>query len=183
MRFAGDGDVFHGSLVAERDATVHCGGMYRNMKIWVDADACPVAIREILFRAAERTGVKVTLVANQPVRVPTSPHVEFVRVSPGFDVADDEIVKKARGGDLVVTADIPLAAEVMENGVHVLSPRGELHSTETIRQRLNMRDFMDTMRASGIHTGGPPALSAKERRSFASHLDRMLTRNANCRRG
>ena len=152
--------------------------MYRNMNIWVDADACPVAIREILFRAAERTGVKVTLIANQPVRVPPSPHVEFVQVSPGFDVADNEIVKRARSGDLVVTSDIPLAAEVMENGVHALSPRGELHSADTIRQRLNMRDFMDTLRASGIHTGGPPALSKSDRQSFANHLDRLLARHA-----
>ena len=148
------------------------------MKIWVDADACPVAIREILFRAAERTGVKVTLVANQPVRVSASALVELVQVASGFDVADNEIVKRAGSGDLVVTADIPLAAEVMANGVHVLSPRGELHSTETIRQRLDMRDFMDTMRASGIRTGGPPALNGRERRSFANHLDGMLTRYA-----
>ena len=148
------------------------------MKIWVDADACPVVIRDILFRAAERTGVTMTLVANQPVRVPASPHIEFVQVSPGFDVADNEIVKRAVSGDLVVTADIPLAAEVMETGVHALSPRGELYSTDTIRQRLNMRDFMDTLRASGIHTGGPPALSRRERQSFANHLDRMLTRHA-----
>ena len=152
--------------------------MYRNMNIWVDADACPVAIREILFRAAERTGVKVTLIANQPIRVPASAHVEFVQVSRGFDVADNEIVNRARSGDLVVTADIPLAAEVMENGVHALSPRGELHSTDTIRQRLNMRDFMDTLRASGIHTGGPPALSKSDRQSFANHLDRVLARHA-----
>ena len=148
------------------------------MKIWVDADACPVAIKEILFRAAERTGVKVTLVANQPVRVPTSPHVELVQVSRGFDVADNEIAKRAGRGDLVITADIPLAADVMENGVHALSPRGELYSTETIRQRLTMRDFMDTLRAGGIDTGGPPALSKSDRQSFANHLDRMLTRYA-----
>ena len=148
------------------------------MKIRVDADAYPAAIREIPLRAAERTGVKVTLVANQPVRVPASPHVEFVQVSPGFYVADNEITKRARSGDLVVTSDIPLAAEVTANGAHVLSPRGELHSTETIRQRLNMRDFMDTMRASGIRTGGPPALNGRERRSFANHLDGMLTRYA-----
>ena len=152
--------------------------MYRNMNIWVDADACPVAIREILFRAAERTGVKVTLIANQPVRVPASPHVELVQVSRGFDVADNEIATRARSGDLVVTADIPLAAEVMENGVHVLDPRGELHSTDTIRQRLNMRDFLDTLRASGVHTGGPPALSRSDRQAFANHLDRMLARYA-----
>ncbi|MCY4453071.1 MAG: YaiI/YqxD family protein [Immundisolibacterales bacterium] len=148
------------------------------MKIWVDADACPVVIREILFRAAGRTGVKVTLVANQPIRVPASPLVELVQVSPGFDVADSEIVKRAVGGDLVITADIPLASEVMGNGAHALSPRGELYSTDTIRQRLNMRDFMDTLRASGIHTGGPPALSKSDRQSFANHLDRLLTRYA-----
>ena len=148
------------------------------MKIWVDADACPAVVKEILFRAAERTGVKVALVANQPVRVPASPHIEFVQVGQGFDVADNEIVKRAEGGDLVITADIPLAAEVMENGVHALSPRGELYSTDTIRQRLNMRDFMDTMRASGMHTGGPPPLSKSDRQSFANHLDRMLTRYA-----
>ena len=148
------------------------------MKIWVDADACPAVVKEILFRAAERTGVKVALVANQPVRVPASPHIEFVQVGQGFDVADNEIVKRAESGDLVITADIPLAAEVMENGVHALSPRGELYSTDTIRQRLNMRDFMDTMRASGMHTGGPPPLSKSDRQSFANHLDRMLTRYA-----
>ena len=148
------------------------------MKIWVDADACPVVIKEILFRAAERTGVKVTLIANQPVRVPASPHIELVQVSSGFDVADNEIVKRAGSGDLVITADIPLAAEMMENGVHALNPRGELYSTETIRQRLNMRDFMDTLRASGIDTGGPPPLSKSDRQSFANHLDRMLTRYA-----
>ena len=148
------------------------------MKIWVDADACPVAIREILFRAALRTGVKLTLVANQPIRVPASPMVDLVQVSPGFDVADNEIVKRAGSGDLVITADIPLAAEVMGNGAHALSPRGELFSTDTIRQRLNMRDFMDTLRASGINTGGPPALSKSDRQSFANHLDRLLTRFA-----
>ncbi len=148
------------------------------MNIWVDADACPVVIREILFRAAVRTGVKLTLVANQPVRVPASPLIEQVVVSPGFDVADNEIVKRAGSGDLVITADIPLAAEVMGHGAHALSPRGELYSTDTIRQRLNMRDFLDTMRASGIHTGGPPALSKSDRQSFANHLDTLLTRYA-----
>ncbi len=146
------------------------------MKIWVDADACPVAIKEILFRAADRTGVTVTLVANQPIRVPPSRHVEFVQVGQGFDVADNEIVKRARSGDLVVTADIPLAAEVMENGAHALNPRGELYSPDTIRQRLNMRDFLDTMRASGIHTGGPSALTKSDRQAFANSLDRMLAR-------
>ena len=125
-----------------------------------------------------RTGVKLTLVANQPVRVPASPLIEQMVVSPGFDVADNEIMKRAGSGDLVITADIPLAAEVMAHGVHALSPRGELYSADTIRQRLNMRDFMDTLRASGIHTGGPPALSKSDRQSFANHLDRLLTRYA-----
>ena len=148
------------------------------MKIWVDADACPVVIREILCRAAVRTGVKVTFVANQPIRVPASALIEFLPVDPGFDVADSEIVKRAGRGDLVVTADIPLAAEVMGNGAHALSPRGELYATDTIGQRLAMRDFLDTMRASGIHTGGPPALSKSDRQSFANHLDTMLTRHA-----
>ena len=148
------------------------------MKIWVDADACPVVIKEILFRAAERTGVRVTLVANQPVRIPASSHIEFVQVSPGFDVADNEIVKRAESGDLVITSDIPLAAEVIEKGGHALSPRGELYSPETIRSRLTMRDFMDTLRASGIDTGGPPTLSQSDRKSFANHLDKMLTKYA-----
>jgi len=148
------------------------------MKIWVDADACPVVIREILCRAAVRTGVKVTFVANQPIRVPASALIEFLPVDPGFDVADSEIVKRAGRGHLVVTADIPLAAEVMGNGAHALSPRGELYATDTIGQRLAMRDFLDTMRASGIHTGGPPALSKSDRQSFANHLDTMLTRHA-----
>ena len=150
----------------------------RDVNIWVDADACPVVIREILFRAAVRTRVKVTLVANQPIRVPASALIDLMVVSPGFDVADNEIVKRAGRGDLVITADIPLAAEVMGNGVHALSPRGELYSTDTIGQRLNMRDFMDTLRASGINTGGPPALSKSDRQSFANHLDRLLTRYA-----
>ena len=144
----------------------------------MDADACPVVIREILCRAAVRTGVKVTFVANQPIRVPTSALIEFLPVDPGFDVADSEIVKRAGRGDLVVTADIPLAAEVMGNGARALSPRGELYATDTIGQRLAMRDFLDTMRASGIHTGGPPALSKSGRQSFANHLDTILTRYA-----
>ena len=147
------------------------------MKIWVDADACPVVIKEILFRAAERTGVRLTLVANQLVRVPALSHIEFLQVSPGFDVADNEIVKRADSGDLVITSDIPLAAEVIEKGGHALSPRGELYSPETIRSRLTMRDFMDTLRASGINTGGPPALSKSDRQSFANHLDKLLTKH------
>jgi uncharacterized protein YaiI (UPF0178 family) len=146
------------------------------MKIWVDADACPAVIRDILFRAAERTGVPVTLVANQPMRVPRTKHVDLLQVAPGFDVADNAIVRRLVPGDLVITGDIPLAAEVLGKGGHALSPRGELYSTETIGARLNMRDFMDTLRASGIHSGGPPALSQADRKAFAGHLDTLLTR-------
>ena len=148
------------------------------MKIWVDADACPVVIKEILFRAAERTGVQLTLVANQPVRIPPSRHIKFIQVAAGFDVADDEIVKRLDTGDLVITADIPLAAEAIEKGASALDPRGELYSIDNIRARLNMRDFMDTLRSSGIDTGGPPALGQGDRKSFANQLDKILTRHA-----
>ena len=146
------------------------------MKIWVDADACPVVIKEILFRAAERTRVQLTLVANQSVHVPASRYITMLRVKPGFDVADNEIVKRLESGDLVITSDIPLAAEVIEKGAHALNPRGELYSADSIRSRLNMRDFMDTLRASGIDTGGPPALSQSDRKSFANHLDKLLAK-------
>ncbi len=152
------------------------------MKIWVDADACPVVIREILFKAAERTRINMTLVANQAIRVPASRHITMLQVMPGFDVADNEIVKKAEAGDLVITSDIPLAAEVIENGAAALSPRGELFTPENIRGRLNMRDFMDTMRSSGVHTGGPPPLSQTDRQIFANHLDRILTRYTSTRK-
>ena len=148
------------------------------MKIWVDADACPVVIKDILFRAAERTGVQLTLLANHPVRIPSSRCIKFIQVTSGFDVADNEIIKRLGVGDLVITSDIPLAAEVIEKGAHALNPRGELYSAENIRSRLNMRDFMDTLRASGINTGGPPALSQSDRKSFANHLDKLLTRHA-----
>ena len=148
------------------------------MKIWVDADACPVVIKEILFRAAERTGVQLTLVANQPVRIPPSRHIKLLQVSAGFDVADNEIVRRVDAGDLVITSDIPLAAEVIGKGGYALTPRGELYTAENIRDRLNMRDFMDTLRASGIDTGGPPALSQGDRKSFADHLDKFITRHA-----
>jgi hypothetical protein len=146
------------------------------MKIWVDADACPLVIKEILFRAAQRTGVQLTLVANQPVRTPPSPNITSLQVAAGFDVADNEIVRRIEAGDLVVTQDIPLAAEVIEKGAHALNPRGELYSSDTIRARLTMRDFMDTLRGSGIHTGGPPALNQADRQAFANELDRFLTR-------
>ena len=146
------------------------------MNIWVDADACPVVIKEILFRAAERTGIQLTLVANQPVRIPPSRHIKFIQVKSGFDVADNEIVNRLSSGDLVITSDIPLAAEVIEKEGYALNPRGELYSAENIRARLNMRDFMDTLRASGIDTGGPPPLNQSDRKSFADQLDKLLTR-------
>ncbi|HEX7719596.1 MAG TPA: YaiI/YqxD family protein [Woeseiaceae bacterium] len=147
------------------------------MKIWVDADACPVVIKEILFRAAKRTGTPLTLVANQPIQVPPSEFIRTVQVASGFDVADNEIVKRLAPGDLVITADIPLADEVIEKGGHALNPRGELYSKDNIKARLNMRDFMDTMRASGINTGGPPAISQRDRQEFANSLDRFLARS------
>jgi len=149
------------------------------MTIWVDADACPVVIKEILFRAADRTGVQLMLVANQPLRVPPSKNIKTLQVPAGFDVADDEIVKRLEAGDLVITADIPLAAEAIEKGALALSPRGELHSRENIGARLNMRDFMDTMRSSGVEVGGgPPPLNQADRQNFANHLDRWLALQA-----
>jgi uncharacterized protein YaiI (UPF0178 family) len=148
------------------------------MKIWVDADACPVVIKEILFRAAERTGVMLTLVANKPVYIPPSPLINLLQVASGFDVADNEIVKRVGAGDLVVTSDIPLAAEVIDKNGYVLSPRGECHTKDNIKARLTMRDFLDTMRASGIDTGGPPPLSQSDRKNFADHLDRLLAKRA-----
>lgn len=148
------------------------------MKIWVDADACPVVIKEILFRAAERVGMQVTLVANQPVRVPPSRYIQFIQVPPGFDVADNEIVKRLDAGDLVITSDIPLAAEVIEKAGRALSPRGELYTTDNIKARLNMRDFMESLRSSGVDTGGPPPLNQSDRKSFADHLDKLLMKYA-----
>lgn len=144
------------------------------MRIWVDADACPVVIRDIIFRAARRTETPVTLVANQPVRVPRSPLIQTVQVPQGFDVADNHIVREAAPGDLVVTADIPLAAEVIEKGARALNPRGELYTRNNIRERLSMRDFMDELRGSGVQTGGPPPLGAREKHAFAAALDRLL---------
>lgn len=146
------------------------------VSIWVDADACPKMIKEILFRAAEREQVTVTLVANQPLRTPTSRFIKSVQVSAGFDVADNEIINLVVAGDLVITADIPLAAEIIEKGGVALNPRGEMYTADTIRQRLTMRDFMEELRASGIQTGGPPAISPRDRQSFANELDRFLTR-------
>lgn len=146
------------------------------MTIWVDADACPKVIKEILFRAATRKKVAVTLVANQFSATPPSPWITSMQVDAGFDVADDEIVKRCESGDLVITADIPLAAEVIEKGALVLTPRGEQFTMDNVRQRLNMRDFMDTMRASGEHTGGPPPLNQRDRQQFANALDSYLAK-------
>lgn len=148
------------------------------MKIWVDADACPVVIKEILFRAAERAKVETTLVANQFIRTPASRFIKMLQVQQGFDVADNEIVKRVDDGDLVITSDIPLAAEVIEKGGHALSHRGKLYTTDNIKALLNMRDFMDTMRASGVATGGPAALNRSDRMAFANHLDQFLTQHA-----
>ena len=149
------------------------------MKIWVDADACPGVAREILFRAATRTGVEVTLVANQPLSTPRAQNITAIQVPHGFDVADDEIVRRMSAGDLVITSDIPLAAEVIEKGGSALSPRGEMHTPENVRARLNMRDFLDTMRSSGVDTGGgPAAYSQRDKQAFANELDRFLTKHA-----
>ena len=151
----------------------------RRVKIWVDADACPVVVKEILFRAADRTGVQLTLVANQALSTPSSSNINSIQVPHGFDVADDEIVKRIAAGDLVITSDIPLAAEVIEKGGHALSPRGEMHTKENIGARLNMRDFLDTMRSSGVEmSGGPAAFSQRDKQEFANNLDRFLTKFA-----
>jgi uncharacterized protein YaiI (UPF0178 family) len=146
--------------------------------IWVDADACPNVIKEILFRAAKRTGIAVTLVANHALAIPRIPSLRVLQVSSGFDVADNEIVKRLAPGDLVITADIPLAAEVIAKGGDALNPRGERYSPDTIRGLLNIRDFMDTMRASGNVGGGPPALNQADRNAFASQLDKWLAGSA-----
>ena len=146
------------------------------MRIWVDADACPRVIKDILYRAAERRRVRLILVANSRFPVPKSEFIDFMQVGAGFDKADLAIVEQARSGDLVITTDIPLAAGVIERGGTGLSPRGEVFDTDNIRGRLTMRDFLDEMRGSGVMTGGPSALSAKDRQEFANQLDRLLTR-------
>ena len=146
------------------------------MNIWVDADACPAVIKDMLFRASRRTGVMVTLVANQPIRVPRSPTIATLQVGAGFDVADNEIVKRVAPGDLVITADIPLAAEVIEKQAIALDPRGELYTRDNIRARLTVRDFMDGLRGAGVDTGGPPPFSQNDRHAFAKQLDRLLAR-------
>lgn len=146
------------------------------MKIWVDADACPKVVKEILFRIADRAKVEVILVANQSLTTPASAFVKSIRVSSGFDVADNYIVQETEQGDLVITADIPLAAEVIEKGGHALNPRGELYSTETIKQKLVMRDLMDELRGTGEMMGGPPPLNQRDRREFANQLDKFVAK-------
>jgi uncharacterized protein YaiI (UPF0178 family) len=148
------------------------------MQIWVDADACPVVIREILFRAAERTGIVMTLVANKPLRLPAAPNIHFVQVPQGFDAADKRIVELMSAGDVVITADVPLAAASIEKGGVALNPRGELYTSENVRERLSVRNFLDELRGSGVNTGGPAALSQRERQSFANQLDRLLAKRA-----
>ncbi len=147
------------------------------MKIWVDADACPVVIKDILCKAADRTEINTTFVANQFIRTPPSRYIKFIQVARGFDVADNEIVAKVESGDLVITGDIPLASEVIDKGGVALNHRGELYTVENIKERLNMRDFMDTLRGSGIDTGGQAALNQNDRQAFANHLDKLLTKN------
>jgi len=147
------------------------------MKIWVDADACPNVIKEILFRAAERRQIAMTLVANQLIRTPPSRFITALQVPAGFDMADEKIARHLQPGDLVITADIPLAAAVIERGGHALDPRGDFHTPDNIRERLTMRNFMDQLRSSGVDTGGPSRLTQSDRQAFANQLDRFLTRH------
>lgn len=148
------------------------------MQIWVDADACPNVIKEILFRAAERAQVSLTLVANQLIRTPPSRFIKAIQVPAGFDVADDQIVQQIEAEDLVITADIPLAAGVIAKGGHALNPRGEFYTQDNIREYLSMRNFMDQLRSSGVETGGPASFSGGDRMAFASQLDRFLAKHA-----
>ena len=147
------------------------------MQIWVDADACPAVIKDILYRAAERLRVPLILVANQPLRPPSSPLIRALQVPRGFDVADSEIARRVAAGDLVITADIPLASDVIARGAHAIDPRGELYTPDNIRERLQMRDFMDALRSGGVQTGGPAALDHSDRKRFADQLDRFFTKH------
>ena len=147
------------------------------MQILVDADACPKAIKDILFRVSERLRLTTTLVANHTLQIPPSRYVKFLQVESGFDIADNEIVKRLDVGDLVITSDIPLAYEVLCAGGHAINPRGELYTQDNINDRLNMRDFMDTLRSSGIDTGGPATLSSRDVQSFANQLDKFLLKH------
>lgn len=146
------------------------------MNIWVDADACPVVIKEILYRAANRAKIPLTLVANKMLRVPPSPWIKALQVPGGFDVADQRIAQEVNDGDLVVTADIPLASQVIANGATVIDPRGELLTVANIEERLTMRNFMDGLRSGGVDTGGPIAFSSADRQAFANQLDKLLAK-------
>lgn len=146
------------------------------MHIWVDADACPAVIKEILYRAAERLQLPITLVANKPLRTPASRFIRMVQVARGLDVADNEIARRLEPGDLVITADIPLAADIIARGGHALNPRGEFYTTENVREHLSMRDFLEALRGSGIQTGGPDPLDQADRKRFADQLDRFTSR-------
>jgi uncharacterized protein len=152
------------------------GDIPHTMQIIVDADACPKVIKEILFRAADRLKIQLTLVANKMLYCPPSPYIRALQVPAGFDVADNKIAQLVAPGDLVITADIPLAADVISRGGHALNPRGEIYTEDTIRERLTMRNFMDGLRSSGVETGGPPTLSQKDRQLFGNQLDKFLTR-------
>ena len=146
------------------------------MQIWVDADACPKAVKEILFRVAERTRITTTLVANQFLQTPPSRYIKLLQVNSGFDVADNAILQRLKVGNLVITGDIPLAYEVIGKGGHAISPHGERYTQDNIKERLNMRDFMDTLRGSGIDTGGPSALNSRDIQTFANQLDKFLVK-------
>jgi len=147
------------------------------VQIWVDADACPLVIKQIVFRAAERAQVLTTLVANTLLRVPPSPFIKSVRVPKGFNVADQSIIEQIQPGDLVITADIPLAAEVIARGAHALDPRGELYSEDNVRERLAMRNLMQELRSTGDILGGPAPFNQSDRQRFANHLDRFVSRS------
>ena len=148
------------------------------LQIWVDADACPGVIKDILFRAAERAKIQVTLIANQWIRTPASRYVRALQVPGGFDVADEAIVDRVQAGDLVVTQDIPLAAKVIEKGAVALNPRGMRYTPDNMAERLSMRNFMEELRGAGVQTGGPAAFHARDRQAFANELDRWLARRA-----
>jgi uncharacterized protein YaiI (UPF0178 family) len=151
------------------------------MRLWVDADACPNVIKDIIFRAADRVGVETILVANQYVRTPPSPHIRSMQVPGGFDAADDAIVARVEPGDLVVTADIPLASAAIGKGALALNPRGELYTADSIAQRLSLRNFMDELRGAGVDTGGPATFHARDRQAFANQLDSVLARYKSAR--
>lgn len=146
------------------------------MRLWVDADACPNVIKDIIFRAADRVGVETILVANQYIRTPPSPNIRSLQVPGGFDAADAAIVERVESGDLVVTADIPLASAAIAKGALALNPRGELYTSDSIAQRLSLRNFMDELRGAGIDTGGPAAFHARDRQAFANQLDSLLAK-------